>query len=152
MLTQADATGYRSTKTFDAIVSLFHVVSYQTTNAELSGIFLTAREALATGGLFVFDFWYGPAVLTQGPQTRLRRLETESTRVIRIAQPSHDINRNIVEVNYTIITVDRQSGRAEEVKETHAMRYLFLPEIELMAANAGFSGGGNRVSGSPVVD
>src|SRR6266487_435885 len=86
MLVQGDVTGYRSTATFDVVISLFHVVSYQTTNAALNGIFRTAQEALAVGGLFVFDFWYGPAVLTLGPQTRMKRLETDTARVIRIAQ------------------------------------------------------------------
>jgi SAM-dependent methyltransferase len=138
ILMQGDATGYKSTASFDAVVSLFHVVSYQVTNAALNGIFRTAQEALAVGGLFVFDFWYGPAVLTLGPQTRMKRLETDSAQIIRIAQPTQDINRNVVEVNYTIITIDLHSGRAAQVGETHLMRYLFLPEIELIAANAGF--------------
>jgi SAM-dependent methyltransferase len=151
-LLEGDATLYKSTVTFDAVVSLFHVVSYQATNAALKGIFQTAREALAVGGLFVFDFWYGPAVLTLGPQTRMRRVGTDTEQVIRIAQPTQDINRNVVEVNYTIITIDLHSGSATEARETHVMRYLFLPEIELIAAAAGFQiiETGEWLTGNPL--
>ena len=63
-LVEGDATNYTPTTKYDAVVSLFHVVSYQTSNDALAGIFRCARLALAAGGLFVFDFWYGPTVLT----------------------------------------------------------------------------------------
>jgi hypothetical protein len=57
---------------------------------------------------------------------------------MRIAEPEHQINRNVVDVRYTLISVDRETGLAEQHVETHAVRYLFLPEIELLAAHSGF--------------
>src|ERR1700730_6954815 len=63
-LMQGDAVKFRSSVNTDVVVSLFHVVSYQTTNEALLGIFDSARKTLLPGGLFVFDFWHGPAVLT----------------------------------------------------------------------------------------
>ena len=44
----------------DAVVSLFHVVSYQTTNGRVLDMFRNARDHLEPGGLFLFDVWYGP--------------------------------------------------------------------------------------------
>jgi SAM-dependent methyltransferase len=67
-LMQGDAVGFRPTLNADAVVSLFHVVNYQTSNEALLGIFDSARTTLIPGGLFVFDFWYGPAVLAERPQ------------------------------------------------------------------------------------
>jgi hypothetical protein len=119
-------------------VSLFHVVSYQTTNEALLGIFNSARAALAKDGLFVFDFWYGPAVLTEGPEVRVRRINTPGGAVTRIAEPEHHVNRNIVHVKYTLISIDQISARGEQVAELHSVRYLFLPEIEFFAAQTGF--------------
>jgi SAM-dependent methyltransferase len=132
-LTQADATTYRSSKTFDAVASLFHVVSYQTSNDTLNGIFQTARAALQVGGLFVFDFWYGPAVLTQQPEVRVKRLDTPHCHLTRIAEPTQDSIRNVVDVKYTLIAIDAKTGLAEQTTEVHSMRYLFLPEIEMLA-------------------
>jgi SAM-dependent methyltransferase len=137
-LVEGDAINYRPTTKYDVVVSLFHVVSYQTSNDALAGIFRCARLALSAGGLFVFDFWYGPAVLTKQPMVRIRRVATPNIGLTRIAEPEHLFNRNVVNVKYTIITVDQRNGRAEEGVEVHSMRYLFLPEIELLASQHDF--------------
>jgi SAM-dependent methyltransferase len=137
-LVEGDATNYTPTAKYDAVVSLFHVVSYQTSNDALAGIFRCARSALSTGGLFVFDFWYGPAVLTKQPAVRVRRVVIPNVRLTRIAEPEHHFDRNVVNVKYTIITVDQRNGRSEEMVEVHSMRYLFLPEIEMLASQHDF--------------
>jgi SAM-dependent methyltransferase len=137
-LIEADVTNFTSTVTYDAVVSLFHVVSYQTSNDELGGIFQCARSALSAGGLFVFDFWYGPTVLTTRPAVRVRRIDGRNTRITRIAEPENQFDRNVVNVKYTIMTTDQRSGASSEIVEVHSMRYLFLPEIEMLASQHGF--------------
>jgi SAM-dependent methyltransferase len=137
-LVEGDANNYTPTTKYDAVVSLFHVVSYQTANDALAGIFSCARLALSAGGLFVFDFWYGPAVLTKQPAVRVRRVAAPNVRLTRIAEPEHQFDRNVVNVKYTIITVDQRNGRAEEMVEVHPMRYFFLPEIEMLASQHDF--------------
>src|SRR5215467_322349 len=59
-------------RTFDAVISLFHVVSYQTTNQALQAAFRVAADHLAPGGQFLFDVWHGPAVLSQRPSERVK--------------------------------------------------------------------------------
>src|SRR4051812_48823482 len=49
---QGDVRTVRLGKTFDVVASLFHVMSYQTTNADLCAALDTIREHLAPGGLF----------------------------------------------------------------------------------------------------
>jgi len=49
--------------TFDVVVAMFAVISYQTSNEDLAAAFRSARRHLKPGGLFVFDCWFGPAVL-----------------------------------------------------------------------------------------
>jgi SAM-dependent methyltransferase len=137
-LIEGDVTDYKPTAKYDAVVSLFHVVSYQTSNHALTGIFRCARSALSSGGLFVFDFWYGPAVLRQLPAVRIRRAAAPNVHLTRIAEPEHEPNHNVVNVKYTLIAVDRRTSRSEEVVEVHSMRYLFLPEIEMLASQHGF--------------
>src|SRR5262249_57809 len=137
-LSEGDATRFTSAMAYDAVISLFHVINYQTTNDALKGIFGTARAALAEDGIFIFDFWYGPAVLSERPQVRVKRIEGAEDCVTRIAEPTLDINRNVVYLKYTLIVADRDRGQIEEIKELPSVRYLFLPEIELLAANSGF--------------
>jgi SAM-dependent methyltransferase len=57
----------RMSRTFDAVIALFHVISYQTTNEDVTAAFETARQHLNSGAIFIFDIWYGPAVLTERP-------------------------------------------------------------------------------------
>src|SRR5690606_25042100 len=61
-------------KKFDIVVSLFHVMSYQNSNDEIIKALEVAKNHLVDGGVFIFDFWYGPAVLTDLPTTRIKRL------------------------------------------------------------------------------
>jgi SAM-dependent methyltransferase len=137
-LMQGDALNFRPTINSDVVLALFHVVSYQTTNEALQGIFESARLSLVRRGLFLFDFWYGPAVLTERPQVRIKRFSTGSHDLTRIAEPYQQTDRNVVDVKYTVISIDQRSGTVEQHTETHTVRYLFLPEIELLAAAAGF--------------
>lgn len=134
---QGDIRSIRLERTFDVVVSLFHVMSYQTGNDDLRAAFDTARRHLKPGGVFIFDCWYGPAVLTDRPVVRVKRLEDEEIAVTRIAEPVMHPNDNMVEVNYQVLVKDKASGAVEELRETHHMRYLFRPEIELFLNQAG---------------
>lgn len=130
--TQGDIRTIRLNKQFDVVVSLFHVMSYQITNEDLNAAFETAKVHLKKGGIFIFDCWYGPAVLTDRPVVRVKRLEDDAISVVRIAEPTIFPNENVVDVNYNVFIRDKKSSAVEELKETHRMRYLFKPEIESM--------------------
>jgi SAM-dependent methyltransferase len=127
--THGDVRSVRLGKTFDVVISLFHVMSYQISDTDLSAAFATARAHLKPGGLFIFDCWYGPAVLTDRPVLRVKRLQDESTAITRIAEPVLYPNDNLVDVNYQVFVTDRATGVTEELQEIHQMRYLFRPEL-----------------------
>ena len=136
--TQGDARSFRAPRCFDVVASLFHVLSYQTSEADLQAMMQTAAVHLNAEGLFVFDFWYGPAVLWQRPAVRAKRLANERIVITRLAEPViHDQN-NVVDVNYTVFVKEIESGQTHEIKETHRMRYLFLPEIDRLLDANGF--------------
>lgn len=137
-LLEGDIRSFRVERSFDVVVSLFHVMSYQTGNRDLRDAFATARAHLEPGGLFLFDCWYGPAVLTQRPERRTLRLENDELEVTRTAEPMLHPNENVVDVNYQIDVRDKVTGRDERLHETHRMRYLFLPEIEGLLEDCGF--------------
>jgi SAM-dependent methyltransferase len=134
-----DARSVRLGRRFDGVISLFHVMSYQTSNHDLAGSFATAREHLEPGGVFLFDCWYGPGVLTDRPSVTVKQLSENDTDVTRVAEPEMRANENTVSVNYTVTVVDRASGHSETLRETHRMRYLFTPEVSLMLSTAGLA-------------
>jgi SAM-dependent methyltransferase len=133
---RGDARTVRTGAQYDAVISLFHVMSYQTGNADLQAAFATAAAHLRPGGLFLFDFWYGPAVLAQRPEAREKRLADERTEVTRTAEPVLHENEDVVDVNYTVLIGDKKTGGTERIRETHRMRYLFLPELALLRGAA----------------
>ncbi|MBR8826546.1 MAG: class I SAM-dependent methyltransferase [Gomphosphaeria aponina SAG 52.96 = DSM 107014] len=133
--TQGDIRTLKLNQQFDVIISLFHVISYQTSNPDLLATFETVKKHLKPGGIFIFDCWYGPGVLSDRPSVRVKRLENEQIKVTRIAEPVMYPNKNLVDVNYQVFITNKTTGAVEELQETHTMRYLFKPELELMLSN-----------------
>ena len=125
-------------RTFDAVISLFHVISYQATNRSLQAAFQVAADHLAPGGPFIFDVWHGPAVLLQKPSERIKEAADERYWVRRVARPQLNTSANTVNVVYDINCEDRTSGQKMYFSEEHLMRYLFPTEIDLFAERCGF--------------
>ena len=124
-------------RTFDAVIAMFAVISYQTTNEDLAAAFRTARRHLKPGGLFVFDCWFGPAVLTDRPSDRYKIVEREGERVIRFASPTLDVLRHTVRVDYKVLRI-KDDHVLDEVDESHSMRFLFAQEITHYLESSGF--------------
>jgi SAM-dependent methyltransferase len=122
---------------FDAVLSLFHVVSYQSTNNDLIALFKNAANHLKPGGVFIFDYWFGPAVLTDLPAVRVKRLESDAMRITRLSEPEINVQTSCVDVKYQVMICDKATQVVSEITETHRMRYLFLTEIELLARLTG---------------
>ena len=136
---QGDICTVQLGQTFDAVLSLFHVLSYQTTNDAVQAVFARAAEHLEAGGLFVFDVWFSSAVYAQKPEVRVKRMSDEAIEITRIAEPVLYPNENRVDVIYTIFARDLASGAVETMTETHPMRHFSLPELDLFAQMNGFS-------------
>lgn len=135
---QGDARDFRADRRFDAVVSLFHVLSYQSQEADLQAMMQTAASHLESGGIFVFDFWYGPAVLWQRPAVRMKRLANQEIAVERLAEPIVLDAENVVDVNYSVSIRNLKTNAVEQIKETHRMRYLFIPEVDKLLSENGF--------------
>lgn len=128
--TGGDVADLRLSKQFDAVVALFHVANYMASDEKLDRFFQVAAEHVAPGGVFLFDFWYGPAVLSDPPVVRVKRVADETIDVLRISEPVLHPNDNVVEVRFDNRIRISGTGQSLEQQETHRMRYLFLPEID----------------------
>ena len=134
----ADIRKFEPEKKYDAVISLFHVMSYQNSNEDIRAAFQSARKALERDKVFLFDLWYGPGVLTDPPVVRVKEVEDDQYRLIRIARPVMHDERNIVDVNYEVLIIDKRTNITKTIKEVHSMRYFFRPELEILLQQAGF--------------
>ena len=132
-----DAADFHLSKQFDTVVSLFHVLSYNTKNVNLKKMVANIVEHLRVNGLFIFDFWYGPAVLTKRPSVRIKLLEDDDIKVTRVAEPVLKINEDTVDVVYELLVKNKEQNSMSVIDEVHRMRYFFLPEIELLFEGTG---------------
>jgi len=133
-----DIRGLRLDRTFDCVVALFHVVSYQTSNQDVLDAFATAKSHLENGGVFVFDCWYGPGVLSDPPVKRTKVLQQGEQPLLRLAEPAMHVNANLVDVSYRFVFEEAGWETPSEFQETHAMRYFFAPELALALQIMGF--------------
>lgn len=134
-----DIRDVRLGRTFDAAISMFHVMCYQTTDDDLRGAIRTAAAHLAPGGAFYFDFWHGPAVLSDPPTVRVRRMEDAAIRVTRVTEPVHERENEVIDVRFEVFIEDKADGVIRRVNESHRMRYLFVPKLREMLESEGFA-------------
>ena len=129
-------TNFSLNKKFDAAISLFHVISYLTTNDDLLGTFQNVNKHLNVNGIFLFDIWYTPAVYNLKPEVRIKRLTDQEASITRIAEPVMHWNNNVVDVNYEIFIENENNNT--KIIEKHPMRHFSLPELHLLAEITGF--------------
>ena len=134
----SDIRTYSPKQKYDAVISLFHVMSYQNKNEDVLEAFRTARKALEEGGVFLFDVWYGPGVLSDKPSVRVKEIDDEKNKLIRVARPVMHDKDNVVDVCYDVFVMDKVTGVTKMINEVHYMRYFFKPELEFLLMEAGF--------------
>ncbi len=135
---QGDITSTQLNRQFDAVLSLFHVLSYQISNSAVQAVFVNAARHLNSGGLFLFDVWYSPAVAFQRPDIRVKRINSDEICITRISEPTLYPNENRVDVHFTVFAQDIPNGSFNTFEEIHPMRHFSLPELDLFAEGAGF--------------
>lgn len=134
---RGDIRDFHLDQSFDAIVSMFAVISYLTSNDDVQAAFQQAHRHLPKGGLFIFDVWHGPAVLSERPTDRYKMIEMAGERIMRFAHPEIDVLHHTVNVEYRVLRVSGDHI-LDEVTETHVMRFFFPEEIHFHLKCAGF--------------
>ena len=124
-----DLRNLRLNKKFDACICMFAVIDYIIDNKDLSKTLLNIREHLKRDSLFIFDFWYGPAVLTTLPTPRMKIIDKNDLKVIRFAKPHLDTLHHICEINYNFMVIE-ENLIIHKGKEKHTVRFYFPEEIK----------------------
>jgi SAM-dependent methyltransferase len=136
-LIEGDLTRISTNKKYDAVISMFAVMGYQTTNTAFATACKVARDCLVPGGIFMFDCWHGHAVIADKPAPRLREINTGSgEKIIRFTLPDIDEMNHVVNVNFRVWRT--KGNEFTETSESHPMRFLFPQETRYFLEVAGF--------------
>jgi len=126
---------FQTNERFDLIYSLFHVMSYQTTESDLGQAFATMHNSLANRGLVIFDFWHRPAWDNDPPVTRMTSRTNSLIDVKRVSTPVIDRLTGLASIDMDIFI--HESGMEEETylhfSEHHDMRSYTIQELSLAA-------------------
>jgi SAM-dependent methyltransferase len=112
----------------DIFCLLFDVVSYIVENDALDRLLGYIVSRLKPQGLFVFDFWYGPTVLSLRPVNRWKEFEANGAIILRLTRPELDWNNSTVNVAHEIIVIQENQVKDRFV-DSHVMRFFFKNEI-----------------------
>lgn len=126
-----DIRDFNLKRKFDSCLCMFAVLNYVTTNKGLMQSFNNIRDHLNDGGLLIFDFWYGPAVLNIKPSVRVKEVEVGGSKVLRIVEPEMSVNEHVCKTHYHLIAM-KGKEIIDDIKETHRLRYLFQLEVQYM--------------------
>jgi SAM-dependent methyltransferase len=135
---QGDIRDVDLQRRFDAALMMFAVLGYQLENSDVLSAIGNARRHLRPGGLLLFDVWYGPAVLRQGPSQRIKVVPIPGGQTLRAASGELDARRHLCTIHFHLWRFE--SGRlVAETEESHAVRYFFPPELNLLLQSSGFA-------------
>lgn len=121
----------------ELVLSLFHVASYQCSDDDVRDYFTTAREHCSEHGIFIFDFWHGPAVLKSPPYDRERKIDTVECSVSRSTKALLDKKNNLVKLDINLEATREDTDKIESINEKHVMRYFFAQELTTLLSEAG---------------
>lgn len=134
---KGDIQSIKLHKKFDAVISMFAVMGYQTTNENFQRALQSSWEHLNEDGILIFDVWFGPAVIAQKPRDKILIIEGDGENLIRFTRPKLDIVKHIVDVDFSVLRI-RDDQILDRVEETHTMRFFFPMELELFLTMTGY--------------
>jgi SAM-dependent methyltransferase len=128
---------------FDVVVMMSAVLCYQVANQDVTDTFRRVYDHLVPGGMFIFDVWHGPTVLSTKPERRAKRIKDVDFDLIRVVEPKLHLMTNMVTCSYSWKFVKKDDavdiGAAyADGNEVHKARYFFPTEIDLFAKATGF--------------
>ena len=122
--------------TFDVGIAMFNVMGYMRTSRDFENAIQNIHDHLRKGGLFIFDFWNGDAVLKEGPSIKKKVIKSGDTVITKGVIPQIDNKKRLVWITHRVrISADRLS---EEFEEKHSQRFYFVDEIKKLLVKHDF--------------
>ena len=123
---------------FDACIAMFAVMGYVTENSDIIKALNNIRKHLRPNGIFIFDVWNGLAVMRFLPEQRIKEMENDEIKIIRVAIPNLMAFEHICEVTYKLLILNKKDNTSAEINEKHVVRFYFPQEMTHYLEGAGF--------------
>lgn len=134
---QGDIRDLQVSSQYSLVLALYHVLGYVTDTDELATLFKRVAKTLRPGGLWLCDFWYGPAVLKIKPEERTTQYHRSPWHVVRHVSPQLRTDISCVDITYKLHARRRDNDQEKKISELHQIRYFLQDEIENWAKLAG---------------
>ena len=133
-----DMRNFQLDDKFDACIAMFAVMGYITKNSDIIKALNNIRKHLKPDGVFIFDVWNGLAVMRLLPEQRMKEVENDEMKIVRVAIPNLRAFDHICEVNYKLLILNKAESTVNEINEKHVVRFYFPQEIKYYLEDAGF--------------
>jgi len=132
-----DMTEFAPSVEYDCCISMFDSIDYLSDYEDIVKAFGNISKMVKRNGLFIFQYWNGPAVLTIRPSPKRKVVKKDDLTVIRYAEPTLMPMEQTVLVDYHIIAM-KGNKVIDDFKEQHKLRFFFPLEIRHLLKTAGF--------------
>jgi SAM-dependent methyltransferase len=123
---------------FDAAICLFDSIGYVQTDQAIAEVLDAVHSRLRSGGVFVFEFWHGPAMTKSFEPVRVRRFRRDGSTILRISETELEPERSLAHVSYDVYELG-DDGAYRHFSERHSNRYFDVPEFEALGRAHGFA-------------
>lgn len=122
-------------KDFDAAICLFDSIGYLQTDQALLDALGQINKHLRPSGLFIFEFWHASAMLKDYSPTRVRKLKTDDSEIVRTSTTTLDRTNRLANVVYTVEET-RRDRAPFRLCETHTNRFFSVDEMRDLISRA----------------
>jgi len=127
---QSDLKNFKTKEKFDVVSALFHILSYQITNADVDKFFKTSHRILNLNGIFVFDFWFKPGVLNLKQPNKFRKVTASESSIIRLTTSNWYKKLDRIDDVHEMLILDKKKTLRKNFTETHKMKYFDISFIK----------------------
>lgn len=123
---------------FDACISMFDSIDYLAEAKAVARTFNTVAAHLRQGGIFVVQFWNGPAVRKLGLWQRHKEIEKEGLKLVRLSDPTPGPNKDTCLIRFRIICI-RGRSVVDDFREEHLVRYFWPNKLRSIIERSGMT-------------
>lgn len=125
---------------FGAVTCLFDSIGYLLANEAIVQAFASAREHLAPGGVFVFEFLHAAAMIKHASPVRIGRWHMPGGgMLLRISESRLDFASSTLKVAYELVEFDGDGQTCSRSSETQDNRFFSVEEMRALLTAGGFT-------------
>lgn len=130
-------TANKINKKYDVVLALFSSINYVLTDADLAESFENMHDLLNEGGILIFDFWNGDAVVRDYSPIKEKTVTSEDIKIIRKTKSSvfKESNNITVDFNFDLF---KNNQITDTFSERHELRYFFIDEMKSIISHHNF--------------